>query len=235
MSENYLKIGGKDCRDYGLLMFPAEVDSAPRRVYEEVVVPGRNGTLRIDGKRYGNIKQSYDLVTYQNMEAGLKGFRQYLMSLVGYQRIEDSIHPEEFYEAVYDADFEPRVSFSRGMAKIRVEFERKPQRWLKSGEVAFEFTGAGTIINNTLYASRPKIRAYGDGELWLGNDCITISGSGEYTDIDCDLRTCREGTVNRGPAVTFSGLDYPVLAPGNTGVRLNGITKAEIIPRWFTL
>ena len=101
------------------------------------------------------------------------------------------------------------------------------------------FTDAGTLTNPTLFNAQPMIRAYGTGSYTIAGTTVTVVsvllGSG-YTDFDCELMDAYCGTSLRNHAVSITGTnDFPVLVPGENAISMTGITKLEIIPRWFNI
>ena len=56
---NIITYDGKSSMDFGLYVGLNQNDNAPQRSTEDIVVPGRNGTLTIDNGRYENIDVSY--------------------------------------------------------------------------------------------------------------------------------------------------------------------------------
>lgn len=92
------------------------------------------------------------------------------------------------------------------------------------------------MTNPTIFESKPLIRAYGSpGTIDINGTTITIAATGgTYTDIDCDMMDCFEGSTNLNDKVSFSGYDFPVLSPGENSVTPGGgITSVEITPRWW--
>ena len=75
-----------DTRNYeGIIVTEKQTDSAPVRVYEEIAIAGRNGTLLIDSNRYENETHSYDIVVYNDYVDNLVSLRNDLMSKIGYK------------------------------------------------------------------------------------------------------------------------------------------------------
>lgn len=96
------------------------------------------------------------------------------------------------------------------------------------------YTASDSMSNPTDFPASPLIRAYGNGVFMMDGVTITITGATSYTDIDCDLMDCYEGTTNRNNDVSFSTYDFPKLRPGDNAVSIvSGITALEIIPRWW--
>lgn len=234
MSE-YLTFAGQDLRQFGVVAFENNTYTGARRLYSTLEVPGKNGNLVIDGQRHPNTPHAYDCVIYQNFEQNCDNLRNFLLSRIGYQRLEDSIHPDEYYMAIYQEDFIIKVDTFRDMGKLTVQFERKPQRFLKSGETAVSLTSSGSITNPTQFDAKPILRVYGTGTLGIGDNAITITAADGYTDIDCEMMECYKGTDSRNGSVEIQNNDFPVLKPGANGITLSGVTRVDITPRWYKL
>ena len=234
----YFTFAGRNSQDFKVYISGQGTYNAPARVYTSYEVPGRNGDLLVDEKRYENIELTYPAFIYQDMRNNIDGLRNFLLSQKGYQRLEDTYHPDEYRMAYYedgldDVEIDPRHEF----ASFDLTFKCKPQRFLKSGERVITLTAAGSVYNPTPHPSKPLIRVYGKGQLGIGSQTITIgSNAGTYTDIDCEMMDCYQGTYNRNGTVTFTDYNFPVLNAGTTNFSLgSGITKVEITPKWWRI
>lgn len=155
---NYFTFGDYDSRDFGVFITRDGVYNAPRRVYRQIQVPGRNGDLMLDEGRFENIDVTYPCLIYAGFNANIEGLRNALLSQNGYVRITDSYHPSEYRLGCFaDAiNVSPQTLGDGGTFDIT--FNCKPQRFLISGEETVTLTGSGNIENPTLFASKPLIR-----------------------------------------------------------------------------
>lgn len=103
------------------------------------------------------------------------------------------------------------------------------------GDMTVTLMMPATLNNPTLFASSPKIRVHGQGTLYIGNMAITVGGSFPYVDIDTEIADCSYEGQNVNQYVTFSGLDFPKLEPGENYVTYTGFSDVEITPRWWRL
>ena len=231
---DYFVYNGTDSRDFGIVIFEGDTFGAPQHEYDTYSIPGRNGALYLDGRRFPNKAHRYECVIYDNFEQNLDDFRNFILSQKGYKRLEDTLHPDEFYEAVYANDFLLVMDRERSMGKFSLEFDRKPQRFLKIGENTIDLTSNGNIANTTLFDAQPLIRVYGTGTLGIGDNAIKVNECDVYVDIDCALMEAYKGAVSYNDSIEIQNIDFPVLEPGTNEITLTGITRATFTPRWKT-
>lgn len=236
MGLNYFMIGEVSSLDYGVIISKAGVYSAPARIYEAVSVPGRSGDILFDEGRYENITITYEAALL-SQNGNLDSFRAWLSSFVGYVRIEDTYHPEEYRLGFPSEGISITTELALHVGRFTVSFNCKPQRFLKSGEIGTRYTNNTTLFNPTRFVAKPLIRVYGYGVLGIGADTVTISNHAlDYIDLDCDLCDAYCDATNANSYVSLSGDDYPSLGVGKTGFTLgNGITAIEVFPHWWTL
>lgn len=165
-----------DTRDFeDISVYFDNVDKTPKRMYEVIDIPARNGSFYIDENRYEDVEHIYHIVALTK-EAG-SAIINALSSKVGYYRLEDSFNPDEFYRAVFTSGAEPKIVSTRDKNTFKVTFTRKPQRFLKSGETEVTVSSGGTINNPTLYDSSPLVEVEGYGSLSFNGHTITIENS----------------------------------------------------------
>lgn len=107
--------------------------------------------------------------------------------------------------------------------------------WASDGAVTVTLDEPYVLNNPTSFASSPLIRVHGQGVLYIGNMSVTVAGSFPYVDIDTEVGDCYYGSANANPYVTFSGYEYPKLAPGPNYIRYTGLSAVEVTPRWWRL
>lgn len=234
MGVNSITFNGVNSLTYDMYVSGNQTFNSAAKEYEKVSVPGRSGDLLLFNKRFQNVDVNYDAIIIKDYDNNTDAIRSWLLSADGYCRLEDTYHPNEYRMA----SFAGPVNFDTIMleaGQTTLTFNCKPQRWLKSGEINQNFTSSGTISNPTLFEAKPLLRVYGTGTVTIGSSQITITTAGtSYIDIDCEIQDCYEGSINRNGNVTIS--KWPTLVPGNNGITLGtGITKVQIIPRWWKL
>lgn len=231
---SYIIYNGINLETFGVLVSGEGTYNAPSRAVTEQVVPGRNGTLLIDGGRFDNIEVTYPVFIPEM--SNLDRLRDSLLPVAGYVRLEDSYHPDEFRLASFSDGINVSTSGRYNTeGQFDLSFNCKPQRFLKSGETVTTLTEDGTIENPTPYPSKPLIRIYGTGTVGVGDVNITFDGSSDYVDLDCDIMDAFFGTTNKNTAITLTPNRFPTLT-GITGITVgSGITQVDITPRWFRI
>lgn len=240
---NYITYAGKSLMDFKLYVNGRGTYNAPGKNYTMVQIPGRSGDLAYDDKKYENVDVTYPACwIYPPFEENYYDLRAYLYSFSGYQRLEDTYHPNEYRMAIFKEDLEIKnMDMLNMFGTFDLVFHCKPQRFLKSGDLPIIFSASGSINNPTLFESKPLIHVYGYGTLGIGSQSIVISNPG-VTDfyIDCELMEAYKivsgSRVSVDSYIQLSSYVFPTLKAGNNGISLSGnITSVEITPRWWTI
>lgn len=236
---NWIKFDGTSLSTYGLYCSGSGAYNAPARSVEMIQIPGRNGDLVGAPTRLQNMIVTYPcFIAGANFKTNIADLRNFLLSKIGYKKLEDSYNADEYRLAVYSGAFNANVENTLNGANFDLEFNCKPQRFLTSGDSFTDFTANGTINNPTRFAAKPYLKIYGTGQVTIGSDVITIASAYPYSyiEIDCEIGMAYYGTLNANSYVTTSRIDFPELAPGNTGIALGtGITEVKVKPRWWRL
>jgi len=184
-----------DSADYGIYISGDGVYNAPERDVEFVSVPGRNGDIAMDQGRYNNITVTYPAGTFaktqEEFREKLSDFRNAILSQKGYQRLEDTYHPEEFRMAVYTAGLEVDPVNYNQAGEFELTFNCKPQRWLTVGALPIPVDSGDVLQNPTVFDSSPLLEVEGYG---------TVSFNG----FDIELDNSPLGTVDLIPRRYYS-------------------------------
>lgn len=247
---NYFIFAGASSADFGVYVNGNKTFNSPERVIETAVIPGRHGDLLMNTGRFSNIDHTYEAFAFENFRVNLSKLQNHLLSKTGYQRLEDSYHPDEFYLAIYKASMDVEAFADLHAGTFPITFNRKPQRYLKSGEQKVSYSSytnmtynssigkySGSIFNPTDQVAKPLIRVRGTGELGIGSETITIISNPGYIDLDCDAEDAYyDEAVNCNDKIKLNSGDFPILRPGKTGItKASSISSIEIIPRWWRI
>lgn len=231
---NWLTFNGVSTKDFGVYISGHNTFNAPERDIDVISIKGKNGDLTIDNGRYKNLPLSYPAFIYDRFDANIEGLRNFLLSQRGYKRLEDSYHPKEYRLARYKGDVTVKAVDWLEAGEFELNFDCYPQRFLKEGEHPIIFEADGSIYN-AYQPSKPLIRAYGTGSFEIGSYTVTIDTADEYTDIDCELQECYKDTMATNCNNNVTLVDFPVIENGANSVSMTGITRLDIIPRWWIL
>lgn len=227
-----IKFGNIDFSGDGAYIWGAGEYSAPTRSVDFIEVPGRNGDLIVDNGNYTNTKAYFDVIITREIEKNTDRLKYLLYSQKGYQRLYDSDLKGFYRMASFSSGFEI-MSTDGGV--VRIEFDCKPFKYDILGENAVVFTAEGNLYNKYFEPSRPIITAFGSGQgnVYIGNQTISISGIDEYVTIDSEMQDAFKGLQNKNETVNTADI---VLLPGNNAISFGGgVTSVEIKPRWVTI
>ena len=180
VTKGNLWFGGVSAAEYGIYISGEGVYNAPERAVEIVTIPGRNGALSIDQGRYENVTVEYPAFVWgksqKDMRKKLSAFLNAIIPKAGYQRLEDTYHPEEYRMGVYQAGIGVEPVVYGSAAKFTLQFNCKPQRFLKSGEEEVAVASGLAISNPTPFNSQPLLEIKGYGEMQVGDYPIDLNG-----------------------------------------------------------
>lgn len=209
------------------------------RIYNVVPLPGRNGDLVEDTGAFKNVVREYAVSIGEvggNHTALAGKIAQWLYSSSGYVRLEDSYEPDYVKMARY-VGTNPLENIMQQAGRMILQFDRKPQRFLKSGQTAVVFNKTGTITNPTYMTAKPYIDIHGNGNgsVTIGNHTINLTNIIDMITVNSDIEDVYKGPVNMNMnAKIING--FPLLHPGNTNISFNGgVTAVYIVPNWWVL
>lgn len=237
--KNYLIFNGYRSDEFGICISGHGTYNAPKRKCETINVPGRNGSLKIDGGAFENVQVTYECAIVRNFADNAAAMRSWLLSSSGYCRLEDTYHPDEFRMAQYSGgvDFTDFTQLLRAASAI-LTFDCKPQRFLKSGENPIY--NPIKIYNPTDFQAKPIIKfkiVDKSGSLTVGGCNIEFSDMnvGDIIIIDAEtMDAVGESGDNVNNGVTVIG-DMVLQPQSYATVLSSGISDLTITPRWWTL
>ena len=174
--------GDVDSSDYGIYISGEGVYNAPERAVEFVNVPGRNGAIALDQGRYENIQVTYPAMVLENDQESFRErlgrFRNAILSQKGYQRLEDSYHPDEFRMGVYHAGLSVSdlLTYHKG-GNLELTFDCKPQRWLTVGDYPIPVESGDVLENPTPFSSGPLLEIDGYGSVWFNGHHVKLDNA----------------------------------------------------------
>lgn len=229
-----LTFNGIKSSDLKLVVDSQDTYNSPALKYDKASIDGRNGDIIVSADSYENLDMDYTISCHGNLSDMTDAIKDAWNCLDGnYVRMEDSYLPNVYMLGFWNGEIEGSVSQNKAI-KLDITINRKPQKFLISGEETVEFTESGTITNPTIYIAKPLLRVYGVGTIKVGGYTVTVKkGATKFIEIDCELEDAFEDLINRNNLVSITS-EFPKLKKGENVVSLGeGIEKLEIIPRWW--
>jgi phage-related protein len=222
-----------------------ETFDAPRKKYNYVQIPNRNGELLGAERHFENVIVRYpDCGIETNFDTNIQNLRNFLLSRDGYVKISDSYHPNEFRMGVYEGPFSVNPTELMDAGQFDLQFNCKPQRYLNSGDTSTDVTSSANFTNPSMFPSRPWLRVYGTGGFLVGGITCIIDSSynRSYMDIDCETMECTYDSILVNQYLELSkgnslAVDFPSFAGSSISSVTIGsgssVTKITVKPRWF--
>lgn len=229
-------LDGKDALDYGIQLEGEMTFSPPVPIYEAETIQGKNGDLILETGSFENRTGTAKcFILEKNASRSVGAANAFLLAKGGYRRLENSNDPDHFWLAVVEngVEYENRKDT---LIPFEIDFDCKPQRYVKDGEEPVAFTSDGNIFNGYGFTSLPIIKVYGSGEgfVTVGNVTVEILENNGVLILDSETQNAYNDFGNKNNKVKAPA--FPVLVDGNNAVSFSGaIEKIEIIPRWWEL
>ena len=241
---NSLIFGGINSADYGIYITGEAVYNAPERAVEMVSVPGRNGAIVIDQGHWNNIQVTYPAGTFgktqEEFREAISAFRNAVLSQLGYQRLTDTYHPDEYRMAVYVSGLEVDPTQYGSAGEFKLKFDCKPQRWLTEGEqeitvgewgetqtatgetVTIENPNGNLALKSLSVAIEPIQNLNGYDHPWVGG-----AGKNKLVLLADEIKAVNTAGTWSGNTYTVSGMTYTLNADSYghiVSVTINGTT-----------
>lgn len=220
--------------------FPRQ--SAPARKMTTFSVPGRSGDLHAFEDAWENYTQSYEVYFHGNFPTPEQAHavKAWLMGGSGYQILKDMYDPNYYRKAIFTGPMDIENILNK-YGRCTINFNCAPQSYLVNGSSLIGFTAPGTLYNPTLFNAQPTITIYGTaaGTVSVGGVAVEIKSITDPIVLDCELMQAFSQPGEGAPVNQNSNIyvpEFPMLQPGANALAFTGgITKVEIIPRWWTL
>ena len=221
---NIIEFGGVSSDVFDVVIEGAGEYTAPKRAFESISIPGRNGAFILDKGYYENADGKFKVViqaaTQLEFQRKVRDFKNAIVSQHGYQRLTEQYQPDTYRMATYKSGFDEEPKFIGKAAVFTLTFDCQPQRYWMDGETPIEVSDGDVIFNPTMFEAQPMLEVEGYGsinlngreiriiETVLGNvqlkEKLRSTGLTESYTFDASL-------VNLGDEITISG--YPYSSP----------------------
>jgi len=230
----------------GVVVQTPPIYEFPSRRISTVEIPGRNGDIIIDKRSFNNAVREYNIGSVSADSSFIEKARaivDWLSSVSGYAKLEDSYEPDYFRLAMYRSGGQLPNFYDKATA-INVKFECKPQRFLNTGETQQSIVVDGTfkeILNSTGYIALPEILVengfltievkHGETEA-LATDSTVITllvgAPSENITIDSELQDAYTQSAFINGFISVSN-GFPKLYPGKNWIKIAGNVNSTTI------
>ena len=225
---NVIEFGGVSSDVFDVVIEGAGEYTAPKRAFESISIPGRNGAFVLDKGYYENVDGKFKVViqaaTQLEFQRKVRDFKNAIVSQRGYQRLTEQYQPDTYRMATYKSGFDEEPKFIGNAAVFTLTFDCQPQRYWMDGETPIEVSDGDAIFNPTMFESHPLLEVEGYGNININEHDIKVvntligniqlkeklrsTGLTGYYTFDASL-------VNSGDEITISG--YPYSSPPECG------------------
>ena len=218
-----------------VLQRPLTISAAIPKV-EKQIIPGRNGTLiDHDGTFENRTITARCYLLDMALESRIDDINAWLFGQGGYHRFEDTQDEKHFMLARASRGIDKYAKMGR-INSFYLEFDAKPQRFLKLGEKAIDVTTSKSIYNPTAFPALPLIEIVGSGDITVEifGSKLSIYGLDGVITYDADTDEAYRGASNlTGKIRTTDTLTIP---SGRNAVTVTGnVSSIKITPRWWEI
>ena len=229
---------GKRAKSKGIELQESIILGAAEPNLKEFTIPGRNGTIyQHDGSYKNRSIIAHCYLLSHLLERDIDQINAWLLSSVGYRRFEDSNDERHFMLARATTGILKSARMGI-LAPFTLEFDAKPQRFLKSGEKFIDVTTSMIIKNPTSFPALPLIRILGKGniDLTIAGNVLHLYLGSDWQEIsyDAEADTAYLGSENMDSKI--GSTDQIALPSGDSQISFTGNLKnIQIMPRWWEL
>lgn len=229
-------INGRESTEFGIILTETPRMTIAQRDVKSISIPGRSGDLVIDNGRYKNVTQKYKCVLIaDDMREAIRTAMGWLCAN-SYVRLEDSFDPSVFRYGRCSNAVEVESQMEKG-GTFEIDFDCKPQRYLKGGAKAETVKNGGTLYNPTRETAKPLIEAActGSGTITVNGTVIEVNYTGVLY-LDCETQNAYSVSagVMESQNRNVKAWEYPSLDPGTNEIGFTGaINEVKITPRWW--
>lgn len=226
----------------------------PKRKYTVQSIPGRSGDLYIYEAEdaFENYDDTYTVfldAKAPGLQEVSRGLAEWLLSPVGYQRLEDSYDPDTYRMAVYTGG-EEFINVFNEYGRGSLKFNCAPKRFYKSGEASIQVASNVPIYSPSQFKSHPIVRITCPSETNLYSVQLNVTDlkTGSYTQftmtaggtvvIDTERKTATRLNVSASNYNSNVTSAYEALyLPNQFKITWSSanVSAVSIIPRWWTL
>lgn len=228
-----LTLNGKPLSDFNCYFDGSRSFGKAEKDVEFVEVPGRNGDISYFNNRYRNLEVVFPCFIRENFKESFRALMNYVSSFNDYIKIETSTERETYRMGQFVSLTEPTTGSWNKNGAFDLVFYCKPQKFLKTGDIAIPITGNRTLRSPYYMEAKPLLNVYGTGTIGINDSVLVLSRNTGNVWIDCEIQDAWQGSINRNPNLTVTG-GWPLLKYGDNVITISGCTF-DLYPRWWQI
>lgn len=234
---NVIEFGGVSSDVFDVVIEGAGEYTAPKRAFESISIPGRNGAFVLDKGYYENVDGKFKVViqaaTQLEFQRKVRDFKNAIVSQRGYQRLTEQYQPDTYRMATYKSGFDEEPKFIGNAAVFTLTFDCQPQRYWMDGETPIEVSDGDAIFNPTMFEAQPMLEAEGYGLITMNGYDISIANAlmGEVVVGEASDNTSGAAIVQSLDANLYNAGDDLTIQPFRPKVRYkkkSGVTNVVL-------
>lgn len=236
MAKGVLTYKGKTSDYFGMRMLGSFDFNQPEYDYDAVEIPGRNGVLLMDNRRYKSVKREYEFrislikARWPTIEQQLTDISGWLNSVQGFQPLTFDGEPDYIYQSAI-TESQQFTRLTPTLASGSITFELHPIKYLTSGQTAVTVANNGSVNNAGNVPALPKITITGSG-----------SGTFKFGGVPFQVKNVENGLIINSELQTVTNLSgvpayakvvtpkLPVLNVGNNVVVIPSGFIVSVVP-----
>lgn len=255
---HFFNFDGVESLDYGIVVKSSNFFDIAAKDIEFLPVPGRNGDLVIDNKRYKNIDITFEVRAKipsmfdvyddeeMNFDEYMRAVRKWLNQDGNYKKVEDSFSCDYFRLGVFMGDSKIE-RICKNVYDITLTFNCKPHRYRYTGEQKKQIIllpkdgNIHYLENPDDQEALPIIEAYCSSGTTMSISINGVSYSLSNMDssagadpviIDSEMQHCYKGQTSYDNYFTSSDGNFPILRPGTNVILSTSGHSSYIKPNW---
>ncbi|NFL36781.1 distal tail protein Dit [Clostridium botulinum] len=199
--------------DFGILIAKRPNIPLPKRRVANVIIPGRNSSLKFDEGTYDDITITLEcsIIDKKDIIEKIDKIKEWLV-VTGESDLIFSFEPNKKYiaQVVNAIDFKQALKYTSSFPLI---FNCKPFKYSVEKNIITVTKNNSTIYNEGTFQSEPVIKVYGNGDIKLkiNNDEVIIKNVDGYVTVDSVLKDCyKDDVLKNGDMIG----EFPVFKVG---------------------
>lgn len=216
--------------DLGIVVEKMPSIVIPSSTFKEIDIPDAEVKTSVSGSLEG-FTYAFECRLNEVNPSKYREIAKWLRNEEGNDKLIRSDEDDKYYKAkvINNIPFEKVI---RKYSRFIVHFECEPYAYSNEEEIITLTNKSNILLNPGVYESRPYMKIYGSGNLYININDVNIHflNVEQFIEIDCEAFECFKGDTLKNTSMNG---DFPVLKCGENTIKLSEtVSKIEITPNW---